>query len=256
MASHEKPAILPSVALAWSDTMRALTRMPATAAIAVLCVLAHVVLAGLITRWIGAADGSALALLTSVLLGVAWSFVVAPVYIAVHRFILLGETSGYWFAPGTQRFRRFFGYMVALDLFMLLPSVVSLTGSNSPSDIGFGLGVSIGVLLTCVRVTLLFPAVAVDAPGANLANAFADTAGNLWRIFAIGLLLSVPPFIISVLLFGSLGAASLPARIFNGLAGALVMLLLIAMASRLYQRLGDRLHDAGPSVGPATLSRR
>ena len=38
----------------------------------------------------------------------------------------------------------------------------------------------------------MFPAIAVDAPGANLGNVMADTKGHAWRIFLLSLLVILP----------------------------------------------------------------
>ena len=48
------------------------------------------------------------------------------------------------------------------------------------------------VAATGLLLSLLFPAIAVDAPGASIRNAVADLWGKVWRIFCSGLLAVLP----------------------------------------------------------------
>jgi polyferredoxin len=95
---------------------------------------------------------------------------------------------------------------------------------------------------------VLFPAVAVDAPGADWRNAIRDTRKHIWFVLAVTILPFVP--------IGLLGSMVIP--LFRPWAGSLIGLivgilwigamLLVALtlgaviASRLYQVIGDRLN--------------
>jgi hypothetical protein len=52
------------------------------------------------------------------------------------------------------------------------------------------------VAIIAVRIVILFPAVAEDAPGAEWQNAIADTKGHSWRVFFILLCLILPAAIL------------------------------------------------------------
>ena len=98
-----------------------------------------------------------------------------------------------------------------------------------------------------MRLAILFPAIAVDAPGATWENAVQDTRGHGWRIFCILtvpiVLLWIVVAIIAVVEFKMLGALTwlllivpiIDAWVVISLAAA------VAIASRLYQALGDRV---------------
>jgi hypothetical protein len=94
-------------------------------------------------------------------------------------------------------------------------------------------------------MTLLFPAVAVDAPGASFANALADAKGHIWRIFATGLLAGVPMMTVAYLTQNVLGTSSAGAALVVSLVRSVVAFVLltqfVVISSRLYMWLGDRL---------------
>jgi hypothetical protein len=95
---------------------------------------------------------------------------------------------------------------------------------------------------------VLFPAVAVDAPGAGWQNAFSDSSSRIWFVLAVTILPFIP--------IRLLGVAVAPLLRFSpgsltGLVAAMLWVgatLLIAstlgavIASRLYQVIGDRLN--------------
>ena len=51
-------------------------------------------------------------------------------------------------------------------------------------------------------LSLLFPAIAVDAPGVGLRNAIADLGGNVWRIFWVGVLAMLPLLLVTMVVGG------------------------------------------------------
>jgi hypothetical protein len=143
---------------------------------------------------------------------------IAPFAVAVHRKILLGEAprDSYLMAMRGRRERRFF-----LASFVVLPTIVLailtvpmamyLIYGVNPLSIGYltralaarpALGREIGaaevlahaiVGLAAVRSAFAFPAIAIDRPDASLRQSFAETRGTTGRLFAVFLLMYVPP---------------------------------------------------------------
>jgi hypothetical protein len=170
-----------------------------------------------------------------------------PYFIAVHRFVLLGEvTRHYRLQLGDRRFQVFFGWAFA----MFVVSRLALLEHALPHHWMFHLlalaaVVAFGVLFT--RITILFPAIAVDAPRADPWLAFEDTKGHGWYIFFLFLI----PFIPSVLLVAIVGLAATVSRSLGGyvllvpifgLASIVWLTMAVVIASRLYQWLENRLN--------------
>jgi hypothetical protein len=117
--------------------------------------------------------------------------------------------------------------------------------------------VSIGLLIAfsiaSVRTIILFPAIAVDAPGATWRNAVSDTKGHGWYIFFLGLTALIPiatvgaivvVAVLSALGF-TLGAILVVPLVCLGMI--VVLATMVAVASRLYERLGDRVNQPMPA---------
>jgi hypothetical protein len=179
---------------------------------------------------------------------IAFGFVITPYLIAVHRFIILGEaTSRYDLEPGDPRFQRFFGWTV---IFALLSAVPAILLSIVPLP-GFlrallGLVFAIAVLVVTLRLIIVLPAVAVDSPSVTWQNAMADTDGYALRIFLIGLAASIPVALAAGILAGLFGSfrfvlLELVAALILGAAGFVIASLLVVIASRIYEWLGDRV---------------
>src|SRR5690349_9430230 len=120
----------------------------------------------------------------SAVLGLGKNWFLTPFFIAVHRLILVDEVADHYrLDPRDRRFARFFTWSVALWLMLALPPVairvLSLPLSViSPATAMSALGVfAIVAVVISVRLMVLFPAIAVDAPGATPANAVADMHG-------------------------------------------------------------------------------
>jgi hypothetical protein len=129
------------------------------------------------------------------------TFLITPYLIAVHRLIILGElTTNYQLTPGEPRFRHFFGWsFIILALTFVVPSLLLLALQASLlSSFQLIVGVvSVGVVVVPLRAIILFPAVAVDAPGASWSRAMADTRGYTWRIYFIVVLATFPLVFVS-----------------------------------------------------------
>jgi hypothetical protein len=103
-----------------------------------------------------------------------------------------------------------------------------------------------------IRAIVLFPAVAVDAPGANWLQEIADTGGHTWRIFFIILMAMLPLFIVNIILAVVVGSAATPIPgllaitfLWYPLAILLAYTLAAVIASRLYQWIGVRVKGVG-----------
>ncbi len=121
-----------------------------------------------------------------------------PVLVAVQRFILLGDASDrYAIELSNPRFFRFLFWSLALLAVSFGPGLLLLMLSSVfglPATIAFvGLSLSLVVyVIVGLRLTVLFPAIAVDAPGATASNSVADTRGFTVDICLIYLLTLLP----------------------------------------------------------------
>ncbi len=115
----------------------------------------------------------------------AQTFFLTPVLIAVHRYILLGErTRRYRLNPSDRRFWRFFVFGIVIQLFFVVPTLFALNSSlESGVELAVAVVLFLAAIVAAVRLILFFPAVAVDAAGADWRNALADSRGHAWRIF-------------------------------------------------------------------------
>lgn len=175
---------------------------------------------------------------------IARSILLTPILVAVHRFILLDEaTDRYAIEPYDPRFFRFLFWSLALSVWLYGPGLLLLTSSlflGLPAIIAF-IGLPICLVIGVVvglRLSILFPAIAVDAPGGTAANSIADTRG-----FAIDI------FLIYLLAFLPIGAAEwllrrLSSPIVVHAVGMILdvaaLVLLVVIASRIFQAVADR----------------
>jgi len=132
-----------------------------------------------------------------------WALLFTPILIAIHRFIIRDEvTRGYTFPVGEPAFRQFFLWLFALKVLTGLPFdflglLQSLDLSLGATTLGFIVALVVAVALW-LRLTILLPAIAVQAPGATAAHAMADTKGQVLRLLAIFFLALVPWIAIDV----------------------------------------------------------
>jgi hypothetical protein len=268
-ATRESPealALSTAVGTAWRDVRDALSVLFTPALIAFLILLALEIVklrimpstdltAGLVEMFYDAVE----------------AFLMTPYAIAVHRFIILGEkTMSYRIAPAEPRFQSFFGWSLALSVLYNAPAAFEVL--PGPTILKGILEVALGIaaIVIGIRAILLFPAVAVDAPGANWRQAMADTKGYAWRIFLI-IVLATLPFVIVAVIVG--GVAAMLARMLSGrfeptiagdalmalkdlqagyfhaahfaIIGLFVYTLAVVIASRLYQWIGVRVKERG-----------
>jgi hypothetical protein len=237
---------------AYQDVVRALRAMPALAIAAGLIVIGISTVNVLLVEPIIPARS----LLGREIMGLVSNFLLTPFLVAVHRFIILGEvTPRYALDVRDTRILHFFGFAavlyVAMSLLLVMSKVLEALASSA-SALSLILSVlvivfSIGLIIVSVRATILFPAVAVDAEGATWENALHDAKGHGWYIVILVVVSSIPFVLaIAVMLLMKAAMPSLPMSIAALVVGDIVAVaytaLLVAIASRLYQALGDRLN--------------
>src|SRR5262245_1932820 len=160
-----------------------------------------------------------------------WALLLTPIVIAIHRFVILGEvTPNYGLDIGEPAFRPFFIWLFGLRVFSGLP--FTLLGALqalefSPLATAILCAVAL-IVVTAVllRLTILFPAVAVEAPGATATHAFIDTKGQVLRILAIFLLALIPWISAIIAIVIVLG----PGALVTGSARGMVSLVVGAIA--------------------------
>ena len=250
MADGQLP-IIRAVGLVSRDVIRVVRTMPGLVLIATAILLPFNVLDLLVSPHL---PGSPLVqLLKEVGIRVAESFLLTPFLIAVHRFILIDEvTARYAIAPRSPRFERFFAWSVLVWLLTASVSLLRPLAAGVPTGIGIGALVvaSVAVIVISLRLTILFPAIAVDAPGASVSNAFADTKGHVIGILLIFLLANLPVvvfFVLLMLLFpikaieSGFGVATIPFAVVLGVFQLVIYTTMVAAASRIFQAVAERV---------------
>jgi hypothetical protein len=242
-----KPPIIGSAIAAWRDALHAVRDMRAVAGIAFLLMMAvSASEAAVDTYLFPGAEGGWLQQVTGVVFLAVHSLVATPLAIAVHRYVLLGETTQrYSLDFSNPRLLRFFAFVMAFYLAFLLPIWM-------PALIEGGWGVVASVVLffivvgVVLRSVMIFPAIAVDAAGAGLGNALLDTKGHGWRISWLVLITAAP--VIAIVILGVVLVIWLPDRAENAIVAVIdssMTFLMItgvaAAASRLYAMYADRL---------------
>lgn len=126
------------------------------------------------------------------------SFVLSPAAIAINRHVLLGETTeGYPLDPSSRRLRMFCAYSALLNILILVPAM----SAEVTMDVYIAVAVIVLVFVAVaafVSTWILFPAIAVDAPGASLRNAVRDT--RFFRALAISIVAFLPALIAGILI--------------------------------------------------------
>lgn len=164
-----------------------------------------------------------------------------------HRFVLLGErTADALFTPA---WRVFFGVTVKLALLLfagwLVLFLVALLPPHFITAPLFLIG-AIALAVAAVRVSLVFPAAAIDRP-ISFRTAWDLLAGNYWRLFAC-IVLCYLPFSIGRFILARIGGSSffLIWILFEA-AGLAVAFAGVAVVTSLVSETYRRL--AGPAPG-------
>jgi hypothetical protein len=248
--------ILALVTTAYRDVRRVLLRMRMLVVCVMFIILAINVAEDLVPMrvWGGPVLGSLLGFVVDAVR----DFCVTPFMIATHRFILRGEvTRGYALDPGQPGFMAFFGWLVALTaigaLALVLQEVLTAISLSPFAGLVVAAIIIIALGLFSLRLSILFPAIAIEARGATAANALADTNGHAFRIFLIFLLALLPFAAVSIgitLMLGrGIAIPGTPAAIIHLVAGAVIQIVMLALgvaiASRVFEALADRILRAG-----------
>jgi hypothetical protein len=105
----------------------------------------------------------------------------------------------------------------------------------------------LAIVVLSVFMAMLFPAVAIDAPGANLRNAVRDT--HFWRTVALALLIVLPVLISlvpSILLYNfgeGFSRRWVLISVYDSAVTTLALAAAAALGSHLYRAWGNRLNE-------------
>ena len=187
--------VIPTLVAAYRDWGGMLISMRTMILSAILIITAISVGEELVPRklWEQQLSGEALGIVKDAI----WAFLLAPVVLALHRFVILGEITPVYTLPiGEPAFRIFFGWLFALKVFIGLPfdllgALQALNWWLWASTLAFAVAL-VAVILVSLRLSVLLPALAVEAPGATPSRALADTNGEALRILALFLLALLP----------------------------------------------------------------
>ncbi|HEU5276290.1 MAG TPA: hypothetical protein VFU97_21730, partial [Xanthobacteraceae bacterium] len=154
-----------AVVVAYQDVLRASQALRGLFLLALLIILFIHVVNYFLPRVLAA-------VVISIPVGIVRAALLTPVLVAVHRFILLGDAPDrYLIEPHNPRFFRFLFWSLALSvlafgpgLLLLILSLLSLVSATT-AFLALSICLIVGVVVG-LRFTVLFPAIAVDAPGA------------------------------------------------------------------------------------------
>jgi hypothetical protein len=193
--SQRRLPIMPTLVAAYRDLGRLLTATRALMLSAFFIMLATSVAAELVPQrlWDQELTGEALGLAQNA----GEAFLLTPIVIAIHRFVILDKiTPNYTVPIGEPVFGIFFAWLLALKVLIGLPfdllGVLQTLDWSPPASalaIALALIAAVGVSL---RLTILLPALAVEAPGATPPHALADTKGHVLRLLALFFLALAP----------------------------------------------------------------
>jgi hypothetical protein len=254
VAKVKKIRVLPVALASWRSAFAAAGRMPALfAAVTLLLVFLAALEFSLLNKLIPDAVQLRQVILPAAIVAafaVLSACLLSPLAIAVHRFIILGEVSHIGsFTENKLRYLRFALFAAALAMLAKLP--ILQMGIEMDMDTEKGGFLASALVFTryaipvlsvvfVVGTMILFPAVAVDAHGTSVGNAFSDSWPNLGRITLVVISSIVPAaaihFCISLLVTSGQNAIP-PIYAFiavRALPGVLYAAVLAASASYIY----------------------
>jgi hypothetical protein len=241
----KKAPLVGTAAAAWRDVFLVIDNVALMFAIAVTCLLGLKYVA--LANWTSNAS-PAVPMVLNLVLFLGQPLVLTPLAILVHRQLLIGEDD-LSLAQIYRRSLRFYGFVVLLLALCQIPLLTLEFGFAQGSGFLITLGavLLVAALGIVVRSILLFPALAIDAPGASWSNALQDAKGHSGRILLI-LMCTIAP-----LLIGFTGLSWLLERAPNMpywefialeiqvLGVAITTIVVAAMASRLYTYYANHL---------------
>jgi hypothetical protein len=192
------------------------------------------------------------------------AFLLTPILLAVHRFIILDEiTKAYAVPLGEPAFRRFFVWLFAFEVLAGLPfdflGLLEALNVTVAVTVAGLIAALIAIVALMVRLSILPPAIAVEAPGAQISAALEDTKGWGFRILAIFFAAIIPWLAVDLAFFALIGrgiagtgsAASIVGLVFGGLLQTAVLTLMAVIASLLFIALGTHVRRHPRPGAPA-----
>jgi hypothetical protein len=198
-----KPPIIGTALSAWADTFRMIAAMPLVFGIALgLAIALSLITLAIVPDPVAfATSGQLDAALLVVVPSILNAIVFAPLAIVAHRYVLLGETTNrYPLDPFSARYVRFVGFAILFKLALVLPNALLGLETALPAAGAFQFATGVAavfVYIVAIRRLILFPAIAIDAPGATWSNARRDTKGISWRVLFIFVCTALPQLIVS-----------------------------------------------------------
>lgn len=259
--THRPLPIMRPLAVAYRDWLRTLLALRMLVAGAFLILVAFAAIAEFVPQslWGQNLTGQALDLADDAI----WAMLLTPVVIAIHRFVIQGiVTSDYTLPLGDPVYRKVFVWLFALKVlsglpFDLLGAMQMLGWPLWASTLGLFVALVAAIGLS-LRLTILLPALAVQAPGATASHALADSKGQALRLFAIFFLALLPWVAVSiggtVLLGRRIEVTGSPQMmiglVFGGLLQTIVLTLSAVIISHAFRSLADAVNRP-PKLAPA-----
>jgi hypothetical protein len=255
--ADRKPPVVETAVTAWGGAFRAIEAMPVVAAIAFVLVIVTSLASHAVIPSSRALVGSPWSYVIAIGSGIVNAALLAPLAIAVHRFVLLGEiTNRYPLEPGSSRYLRFVGFAIVVQILPAIPFYIIIPDVRNGPVFAAGLSIVGFVLLIAImtivlRRAILFPALAIDAPGATWRKASLDTKGSSWRVTFIFVLTALPVVLLSVIFVLAMPRGELNSRagLFSAVLDAVVNVPMLcafaAAASRIYEARADLMTRPG-----------
>lgn len=255
-----KPPVIGTAVAAWADAFNVIGAMPFVVGIAFAIMIVISLLGLAVLPATFAVAESPWMLVFTVVFSIIQALLLAPLAIVVHRYVLLGEvTDRYPLDPSSARYMRFVSFAILVKLLGAVPGIIDalMPDRQDNPSLAFALGIAIlalfvVIIVVVVRRAILFPAIAIDAPGASWSNAARDTKGSSWRVGFIFVCTALPAVIISIpLWYLMLRAGFSPgSRLMFSIVGSVVdiptLCAFAAAASHIYRARADSL--TGPMV--------
>lgn len=162
----------------------------------------------------------------------------AVLAVVVHRFVIEGETNGVTDLPSLSPvIAEFWAVILLINL-----------GSAALWALGYLLASAGSVMLAILliapawiaaiylllRIFLIFPAIAVEAPGRNLRSAYKQGHGLVWKGLASSILAEIPIIVVSLIVASLFGPFSPVALIVLAALSMFMTAAAVAIASHLY----------------------
>jgi hypothetical protein len=188
------------------------------------------------------------------------SLITAPLAVAIHRFVLLGESDDRFFWLWRPEVRPFYLWVLLFNVLALLPELCQFLSAPLLPGLATTLGLVADVIVTVVsvRVMMIFPATAVNSMRATLKDCLCISRGHFWYFLGVLALVLMPVLIIFMLMIvtslANGGRSSFELRVMADILALIFVPLLAAAASWLYRKF-DSQPPAGPHAGDLTLGR-